>query len=79
MEVFSQNPEPKTHNFGGRMKKLEPLSLDGIKTYSLSERHSKVSCQDFGSPWKKGGSFRKFADRLPKILAGAALREVAAA
>jgi len=25
------------------MKKLEPLSLDGIKTYRLSERHSKVS------------------------------------
>jgi len=61
------------------MKKLEPLSLDGIKTYSLSERHSKVSCQDFGSPWIKGGSFREFVDRLPRILAGAALRDVAAA
>jgi hypothetical protein len=61
------------------MKKLEPLSLDGIKTYSLSERHSKVSQADFGAPWKKGGSFREFADRLPRILAGAALREVAAA
>jgi hypothetical protein len=61
------------------MKKLEPLSLDGIKTYSLSERHSKVSCQDFGSPWRPGGSLREFADRLPRILAGAALREVAAA
>ena len=61
------------------MKKLEPLSLDGIKTYSLSERHSKVSFQDFGSPWRPGGSFREFVDRLPKILAGAALREVAAA
>ena len=61
------------------MKKLEPLSLDGIKTYSLSERHSKVSIQDFGSPWRPGGSFREFVDRLPRILAGAALREVAAA
>jgi len=61
------------------MKKLEPLSLDGIKTYSLSERHSKVSCQDFGKPWRPGGSFREFAHRLPRILAGADLREVAAA
>ena len=61
------------------MKKLEPLSLDGIKTYSLSERHSKVSCEDFGRPWRPGGSFREFADRLPRILAGADLREVAAA
>jgi hypothetical protein len=61
------------------MKKLEPLSLDGIKTYSLSERHSKVSSQDFGSPWRKGGGFREFVDRLPRILAGQALREVAEA
>ncbi|MGO8760924.1 MAG: hypothetical protein ACLP2P_10880 [Desulfobaccales bacterium] len=61
------------------MKKLEPLSLDGIKTYSLSERHSKVSQADFGAPWRKGGSFREFVDRLPRILAGEALREVAAA
>lgn len=61
------------------MKKLEPLSLDGIKTYSLSERHSKVNCQDFGRPWAPGGSFREFVGRLPRILAGADLREVAAA
>jgi hypothetical protein len=61
------------------MKKLEPLSLDGIKTYSLSERHSKVGFQDFGSPWRPGGGFREFVDRLPRVLAGAAFREVAAA
>jgi hypothetical protein len=61
------------------MKKLEPLSLDGIKTYRLSERHSKVSQADFGAPWQKGGSFREFVDRLPRILAGEAVREVAAA
>ncbi|MGA9755214.1 MAG: hypothetical protein WBV23_08720 [Desulfobaccales bacterium] len=61
------------------MKKLEPLSLDGIKTYSLTERHSKVSRQDFGQPWAPGGSLREFVARLPRILAGEALREVAAA
>jgi hypothetical protein len=61
------------------MKKLEPLSLDGIKTYSLSARHSKVSRTDFGGPWEPGGSFREFVNRLPRILAGNALREVAAA
>jgi len=61
------------------MKKLEPLSLDGIKTYSLAERHSKVSQADFGAPWKKGGGFREFVDRLPRILAGETLRGVAAA
>jgi hypothetical protein len=61
------------------MKKLEPLSLDGIKTYSLSERPSKVSQADFGAPWQPGGSFREFVDRLPRILAGETLREVVAA
>jgi len=61
------------------MKKLEPLSLDGIKTYRLSERPSKVSHLDFGRPWEKGGGFREFVDRLPRILAGEALREVAGA
>jgi hypothetical protein len=61
------------------MKKLEPLSLDGIETYSLSERHSKVGLQDFGRAWEPGGGFREFVNRLPRILAGEALREVAAA
>jgi hypothetical protein len=61
------------------MKKLEPLSLEGITTYSLTERHSKVSQADFGAPWKKGGSFKEFVARLPRILAGETLREVAAA
>jgi hypothetical protein len=61
------------------MKKLEPLSLDGIKTYSLTERHSKVSCRDFGRAFNPGGSFREFVDRLPRLLAGEALRQVAAA
>jgi hypothetical protein len=64
---------------GGRMKKRQPLSLDGIKTYSLYERHSKVSHRDFGRPVKPGGSFRDFVDRLPRILAGEALRAVVAA
>lgn len=61
------------------MKKIEPLSLEGLKTYSLSERHSKVSREDFGRPWDKGGSLKEFVARLPRILAGETLREVAAA
>jgi hypothetical protein len=61
------------------MKKLTPLSLEGLKTYSLKERHSKVSKKDFGIPWEPGGSFLEFIQRLPSILGGAELREVAAA
>jgi hypothetical protein len=61
------------------MTKIEPLSLSGIKTYSLKERRSKVSRQNFGRAWEKGGSLRDFVDKLPAILAGQTLREVAAA
>ncbi len=61
------------------MKKIEPLDLTGIETYSLQERHSKVSRRDFGRPWEQGGSFRDFVERLPRILAAETLREVAAA
>ena len=61
------------------MKKLEPLDLTGIKTYSLQDRPSKVSSRDFGRPWEQGGSLRDFVDRLPNILAGETLRQVAAA
>lgn len=61
------------------MKKPEPLSLAGIKTYSLKDRPSKVSHLDFGRPWQSGGSLREFVARLPRILAGADVREVAKA
>jgi hypothetical protein len=61
------------------MKKTEPLSLEGIKTYSLKERLSKVSHQDFGRPWEAGGSLKEFVSRLPAILAGTDFKEVVAA
>ncbi len=62
-----------------QMKKPPPLSLSGLKTYSLAERHSKVNVRDFGRAWEKGGSLKEFLDRLPDILAGRAFKEVAAA
>jgi hypothetical protein len=61
------------------MKKLKPLSLEGIKTSSLSTRVSKVSHRDFGGPWEPGGTFKEFVACLPRILAGESLRAVAAA
>jgi hypothetical protein len=60
-------------------KKLEPLSLAGVSTYSLKGRRSKVNRLDFGRAWRAGGSFREFLDGLPNILAAADLRQVAAA
>jgi len=61
------------------MDKIDPLSLDGLTTYSLKDRPSKVSRQDFGQAWTKGGSFKEFLERLPNLLAGQHLREVALA
>jgi len=61
------------------MTKITPLSLEGVKTYSLGERHSKVKESDFARPWHKGGAFQEFVRGLPRILAGAEVREVAAA
>ena len=61
------------------MKKIEPLNLTDLETYSLPGRHSKVNRRDFGRAWEKGGSLRDFVARLPKILAGDTLRAVTAA
>jgi hypothetical protein len=61
------------------MKKPEPLDLKDIKTYSLSERHSKVRVRDFARSWEPGGSLKEFVARLPRVQAGRAFQEVAAA
>ncbi len=59
------------------MKKIEPLSLEGLSTTSLKDRHSLVDHREFGRAWQPGGSFKDFVDRLPRLLAGGSLREVA--
>jgi hypothetical protein len=60
-------------------KEFKPLDLSKIKTYSLSNRSSKVSTSDFAKTSQKGGSFKHFLDGLPDILAGSDLRAVIAA
>ena len=60
-------------------KKFQPLDLSNIKTYSLSDRPSKVKTDDFARVWQKGSSFRVFLDSLPDILAGRDIRDVISA
>ncbi len=60
-------------------KKFQPLDLGNLKTYSLSERRSKVQADDFARIWQKGSSLRVFLDSLPDILAGRDLRDVISA
>jgi hypothetical protein len=58
------------------MSKFKPIPLDGVKSYPLKERPSKVGVDDFGLPWKSGGNLRHWIQSLPKILAGNDFRKV---
>ena len=55
----------------------EPLSFEGLKTYSLFERPSKVSLKRLGKPLRPGLSFREFLAALPRELAAKDLLEIA--
>ncbi|RPJ15768.1 MAG: hypothetical protein EHM30_08070 [Desulfobacteraceae bacterium] len=55
---------------------FKPIDTGRLKTYSISQRKSKVSADDFAACWNKGGSLKKFLDGLPGILAGIDLRDV---
>jgi len=59
------------------MTDYQPISLEGLKTYPLNERASKVSINDFGRPWVPGGDMRTWLKSLPRILAGDEIGRVA--
>jgi hypothetical protein len=56
--------------------KFKPIDLSGVTTYSLTDRDSLVSTDDFAKPWRKGSSYRDFLTNLPGILAGKHLKRV---
>ncbi len=58
------------------VKPIRPLSLDGIKTYSIRGRRSLVNIKDFARPISGRSSFQKFIQSLPDFLAAKNLREV---
>jgi hypothetical protein len=53
-----------------------PLALEGVRTYPLAERPSRVQVEDFARPHVPGAPFGDFIDRLPRILAASSLRQV---
>jgi hypothetical protein len=57
---------------------LRPLSLKEVKTYSLSERQSKISVKDFARPVEPSASLADFLKTLPDVLAVGSLRALAA-
>jgi hypothetical protein len=66
----------KRSDNGRQIKGWKPITLQGIKTYSLKERPSKVSIKDFGSNWKPGRGFDDWVKGLPRILAGDDLKKI---
>jgi hypothetical protein len=53
-----------------------PLALEGIRTYPLASRSSKVGVADVGRPHAKGSSVASFLASLPRTLAAETLRRL---
>jgi len=59
--------------------RFRPVSPEGLKTYSIKTRKSKVGVGDFARPMSSGGTFSDFLDCLPNILAAQDLKAIASA
>jgi hypothetical protein len=57
---------------------IQPLGLEGVRTYPLASRPSKVAAEDFARQFAEDASLRDFLNSLPNILAVQSIREVAA-
>src|SRR6185369_3687565 len=57
---------------------FRPIDLQGVKTYPLASRSSKVKLNDFAHPITKESSVEDFLSSLPNILAVQSLRQLAA-
>ena len=55
---------------------IQPLPLDGVSTYPLAERKSKVTAEMFGKPLDGSDNILGFISKLPHILAGESLRNL---
>jgi hypothetical protein len=53
---------------------IQPLDFDGVSTYPLAERKSKVNTGMFGKPMDGSENMLGFISKLPHILAGDSLR-----
>jgi hypothetical protein len=59
--------------------RTRPLKLDGVSTYPLASRSSKVSVKDFAGVVGSGASVKELFNSLPHILTGDHFRAVASA
>jgi len=56
---------------------IKPLDFDALSTYSIHDRTSKVTVEDFGRPVEPSATVQELIDSLPNQLAAADLRELA--
>jgi len=52
------------------LKEYKPIDLSGLNTYSIYDRHSKVTVAEFAKPQKSGQTVRQLLSSLPKQLLG---------
>jgi hypothetical protein len=57
-------------------KMIKPFDLNGLKTYDLESRPSKVFCEDLGQPVTADATVADWIEKLPRQLAGNSLRRV---
>jgi hypothetical protein len=55
---------------------MKPFDLNGLKTYDLESRPSKVFFEDLGRPVPADATIADWLDHLPRQLAGNSLRQV---
>src|SRR4051795_169230 len=55
---------------------MKPFDLQGLRTYDLGSRPSKVFVEDLGRPLPAGSGVADWLDALPNQLAGITLRKV---
>lgn len=55
---------------------MKPFNLQGLKTYELLTRPSKVFIDDLGEPIAPSATIGEFLDSLPRQLAGVDLRKI---
>ena len=61
------------------MSQYPEIDLTGIKTYSATQRQSKVNVEAIAKPMAAGKSFKNFMDSLPSILKAEDIKHVARA
>lgn len=60
------------------MSRFPKITFDGVKTYAISERYSKVKTSDFAARVSANSSLQEFLDSLPDILIGRDFKEFVA-